>query len=158
MLKAIGLLLLISAAVWTGSSAASHLKVKTDLTGALITFTEHIRASIYTSRLPLAEIFSSFSNDALEKSGFVYQLRQNNLRAATTVISGSISKDTENALIYLSDNLGGIDPDSQIKICEHTIDLLRAEEKKQKEMYAEKLKLCRSLPILVALSVIILTV
>lgn len=156
MLKIIGAIIIISVGIFFSSKLCKEQTSKLSVASSLIDFTEHIRASIYTSRLPLDEIFSTFTAPALADCGFEYQLNQNGLNAALCTVSPTVSPRSMAVLENLASGLGGINTDIQLRLCEETVTVLREEYSKQKEFFSEKKKMYRALPILLAASVVIL--
>lgn len=158
MLKVFGSMIIIAAGIFIGNRLCAEQRRCLEITAALADFTEHIRTSIYTSRLPLTEIYSSFTYNILESVGFSYQLEQNGLKSALKNVSDNISSKSLQALISLADNLGGINTDTQLKLCEETSKILREEYKKQEDAFYQKKKIYKTLPILFATSIIIMMI
>lgn len=157
MLKVIGAALILFAGVHTSYKLTAELKDKVEVISALADLTDHIGRCIYTERLPQSDIFRSFSSKALEKYGFIIQLNRNGLISALETVKKLIPQNTEQAITTLAIRLGGINTDTQIKLCNETSKLLREEYNKQKNSYLDKRKMYRSLPILLAASIIIMT-
>lgn len=158
MLKIIGSIIIITVGIYISHRLCTDQSVKLNVTEALIDFTEHIRSSIYTSRLPLSEIYATFNDNKLQICGFSYQLTQNGLKSALRTVSDHLSPRSMTSLESFADNLGGINTDTQLRLCEETSKILREEYKKQEELFSKKNKMYKTLPILFATSIIIMMI
>ena len=158
MLKIIGSMMIISAGTFFSHTLCTSQRKKLSTTDALIDFTEYIRSSIYTSRQPLLDIYASFKDTRLSECGFIFQLNQNGIRSAINIVSKDVTERSFSSLENLAENLGGINTETQLKLCEETSKLLREELKKQEDMYSKKEKMYKTLPLLMASSIIIMMI
>ncbi len=158
MLKIIGSFIVLTVGVYFGNKLYTEQRNKINTTEALIDFTEYIRTSIYTSRMPLPEIYTSFENRILLERGFIHQLNQHGLKSALKTVSECISDKSLASLNSFSENIGGMNTDTQLKLCEETSKLLMEEYKKQEDTFSKKEKMYKTLPILFATSIIIMMI
>ncbi len=156
MLKLTGAIFILIAGFLSGSLITEKKKKRLEIITALIDLTEHIRSSIQTARLPLNEIYQLFNNDVLESCGFTDSLKNRGLFYALETIKGTIGQHVYDSMLVTSSKLGGIDTTEQIGLCDYTIKKLQNEQQKEREQFTEKQRLYKTLPILCALSVIIL--
>ncbi len=156
MLKILGSIIILSVGMYFSSGLIREQESKLKIAEALIDFIEHIRASIYTSRLPLSEIYSSYKNEFLDKCGFIFQLNKGGIENAVSTVEKNVSQRAKLALDDLGGRLGGINTECQIRMCEEAVKILRDEYTHQKELFAEKKKMYGALPILMAISIIIM--
>ena len=156
MLKLLGALLILTSGIFCSRLICEKKKKRLKTINALIELLEHIRSSIQTARLPLNDIYELFNNDALESCGFNYILKTQGLQIALDSIKDIIGTNIYDAVIVTSAKLGGINISEQIGMCNYSINKLQNEHQKEREQFTEKQKLYKALPILCALSVIIL--
>ena len=158
MLKIFGSAIVLLVGIYLGNKLCSEQRIKLITIEALIEFTEFIRTSIYTSRMPLMEIYALFDNKSLHERGFIYQLNQHGLKSALCTVSEYISDKSLTTLNSFADNIGGMNTDTQLKLCEETTKLLNEEYKKQENIFSKKERIYKTLPILFATSIIIMMI
>ena len=158
MLKLLGAVIVLSACVLYGNLLTKKEEEGVLIAEALCSFVIYLSTSIKTARSPLKSIFESFGNTDLERCGFIDALRRDGLPCAVNSIENIISKDTYDTLIYLENNIGGIDVESQLKMCSYVEVKLREEFIKAKNTFESKKRIYGTLPVLAGLSLIILIV
>ena len=107
MLKIFGSAIVLLVGIYLGNKLCSEQRIKLITIEALIEFTEFIKTSIYTSRMPLMEIYALFDNKSLHERGFIYQLNQHGLKSALCTVSEYISDKSLTTLNSFADNIGG---------------------------------------------------
>ncbi len=158
MLKAIGTVIILTACCLYGNALTKSAERSLLATDALISFVAYINTSIKTARIPLGNIFSSFFNEELSKLGFIEKLNSDGLAAAIKTVEEYLSAEGIEAMNYLNANIGGMDIESQSRICEYVEDKLKKELESMKQTFNEKRRMYRMLPVLAGISVIILIV
>ena len=158
MFKLIGASIILVSCIIYGNNLSKHEADSLNTCESLITFIMFINTSIKTTRKPLNIIYKDFSNEILEKFGFTEILNRDGLYDATYSIENKLTKNVLEALVFLDNNLGGINIESQLRVCDYVEGILRDEYMKIKNNYKEKCRMYRLLPILAGLSLIILMV
>ena len=158
MLKFIGVILILLCSSLYGKALSLRAISFLRTNEALLSFVMYVNTSIKTARSPLPSIFATFSNDELESNGFCKTIREEGINAAIMIIKDNISKESYDAMVYMSKNLGGIDAKSQEEICTYTEKRLRDELERIKKDMNDKKKMYRLLPVLAGLSAIILLI
>ncbi len=157
-IKYIGLFLIFIACTFFGSGLAVSEKRRIERSESLRDLILHMQREIECFRSPLENIYSSFSSEVLERSGFIEKLRLNNLKTALEA-TGNIfcfSDATFNAFLKFADFLGKSEYSDQVARCKYIISLLDDELKKSKEVYPKNRKMYSSLGILMGIMIVIL--
>lgn len=157
MLKYAGILIILVCSVYYGNILSKSADSGLSITESLLYFIRYISTSIKTARLPLTDIFETFSDPILEELGFLQSVRMYGIFESAELIKDVLSKDSYEAIMYLGKNLGGIDTESQLGICSYAEEILSKDAEIIKKDLREKKKMYRLLPILAGMSVIILT-
>ncbi len=156
VIKGIGAVLLLAASVGFGLWMIGEEKRKIRELDALLRLVRHIRENIGSLRRPLPRIFSSFPDPALEENGFLPLLRERGFRAAVEETPWRQEEGVRLALADFAASLGRGYAEEELSLCRYTeaklADALAALEKAA----PEREKLWRSIPALLALSVVLL--
>ena len=158
MLKMLGVVIVLLACGLYGNMLTKREEEGVFIIEALCSFVIYLSTSIKTTRSPLKNVFETFRNNDLERCRFVELLRSDGLLCAINSIEDYITSDAYDSLIYLEKNIGGIDVESQLKICTYVENKLREELDKAKNIFENKKRIYRTLPVLAGLSFIILIV
>ena len=158
MLKIAGSFIILSACWLYGYQLSQKSEKDLLITDALVSFVMFINASIKTNRMPLRDIFSDFTNEELHNCGFINALNESGLSDAISSIEVYLTVEASEAMLFLDKNIGGIDLESQTRVCDYVEEKLREEYAKIKSNYKEKRRMYRLLPILAGLSVIVLAI
>ena len=157
-LKYLGMVLVFVSCTVAGSLLATSEKRRLERSEALKALLSHITREIEHFRTPLDTVFASFANEALEKTGFLRDLRENSLSHAL-LKSGNIfaySEDTFAAIINFSELLGKSEYNDQVARCKHMLSVLEEDLKKRREEYPKNKKMYTSLGVLSGLMIIVL--
>ena len=105
---------------------------------------------------PLTDIFSEYSDEILEKNGFLSCVRQRGFEVAVreyNILSDGREKET---LCRLAKELGGISRTEQTELCAFTEKELSSFLAEREKTAPDKEKLYRTCPLLLALAVILM--
>lgn len=131
-MKWIGALILICTSYFCGRSLASQEGREIEALDSLIGFLKYLRRRIFSERIPLSELFSSYEDEFLEKTGFLSQLRASgrdiNLKWQKGVSGLSLSRETEKELLRFGKELGSISLGEQIKRLDSVVELLESQK------------------------------
>jgi stage III sporulation protein AB len=156
VLKYTGLSLIFAVSILVGQEASAISRRQLRMTEALISLTAYIKGQIEFFSAPLVEIYGGFSNETLEKCGFITVLRKEGLSAALEEIRPSLPPDVYDSLAAFASGLGKSVKQSQLDLCEYHIEALRASYTEQKEALPKKTRLYTSLSVMAGLTAVII--
>lgn len=156
MLKYIGCAVTVVSAWLWGLEKSTALKKSARLTVALCDLVKRTGEDIAVLCRPLDEIFGTYKSDALEEAGFLCVLREKGFYNAVLTVEPLISDDAAEILKPFAERLGGGDREAQTALCKRTAQRLFDLSEKEREKLTEKTKMYRALPLLCALSAVIL--
>lgn len=126
---------------------------------ALYSMIVYIRDNIGVLIRPLPDIFQSYQNDYLEKNGFLPSVRSNGLyNAWKNQIMLSHKNEAYPLISEFSSSIGGNYCAEEVRLCDYTIERLGKLIEKNKAESKGKIKLYRTVPVLIALSVILILI
>lgn len=129
---------------------------KLEMTESMCAFVEYIGQQIETFRTPLQRIFEEFSDERLEKEGFLNILRERGLSASLTQIKEKLPREAFCEMERFSNSLGAGYEKGQAELCSYTVKRLEKTAFEGRERLAQRLRMYRLLPVLLALSLVIL--
>lgn len=154
-LKTIGIILILTISAVIGFVLSSNLRTRLKNISSLRSFIEHISENIQLYKTPLDEIYSSYYDEYLEKTGFLKDLDSGLYSSAKN--SGLLYGDEETKIIKtISDRLGYGTAEDMGKLCFSSIDKLRYLEDKLKKELPDKQKVYRTISILAGASIVIM--
>ncbi|MBR4204160.1 MAG: stage III sporulation protein AB [Clostridia bacterium] len=156
IVKGIGALLLLAASVGYGFSMIGEEKRKIRELRALVRLVRHIRESIDGLRRPLPQIFAAFSDPALAENGFLPLLRERGFEAAARETPWRQTEEVKRLLSDFGSSLGRGFADEELALCRYTEAKLSEALAALEKAAPDREKLWRSIPALLALSVILL--
>lgn len=115
-----------------------------------------IRDNIEHLMKPLPEIFRIYTNPYLETCGFLAEAKKNGLRRAWENHTTSVSGEAGQLIEEFTRNIGNGYRTEELRLCEYTLDRLRKILDHTRTETANQRKLYRSVPMLFALSVILI--
>lgn len=158
MLKYIGCAVTVaSAAIW-GFEKSCSLKKSVLLTEALRDLVKRTGDDIDMLCRPLGEIFGSYSDSLLSQTGFMAELNENGFQKALMSVQNLLPEEALEILLPFAKRLGGGDREAETALCRRTAALLSELCEKLREKLPEKTKMYRALPLLCALSAVILII
>ena len=107
---------------------------------------------------PLGEIFASYSDSLLSQTGFMAELNENGFQKALLSVQNLLPEEAMEILLPFAKRLGGGDREAETALCRRTAALLSELCEKLREKLPEKTKMYRALPLLCALSAVILII
>ena len=160
LIKCLGILTLLSITLYFCVEVTMMEKRKLRQTEGFLLFLRHIRAEISCFCTPLAEIFASFKNDALEECGFLREARDGNLQKAIEKTRSKIYLEEEeiNMISALSSQLGSSYRDEQLEICDYYIDEFENLFTHARDEHQKRSKLCRGVVLTGGLMLIVVLV
>lgn len=147
--------MLISAVMWGIFKVRAERKI-TDELEELCSLVGFIGDNITHLSRPLPEIFEEFRSDALDECGFIDALRHGGMRNAVAHLSCGENSEITREMSLFSEKLGMGYREEQTKLCDYTLGHLRALLEERKKTLRDKEKLYRTIPVLLALSVILM--
>ena len=146
---------LMSAVVWSIGRVRVERR-KTDELAAFCDFVGYIGENIAHFSRPLPEIYSGYSDAALEESGFFDALSDGGMTAAVRCLGIYGEKECTDEIKMFAEKIGGGYREEQSGLCEYTKNRLSAMLEKRRSTAHGKEKLYRTIPLLLALSVILM--
>ena len=154
-LKIIGIILILTISVTIGFILCNNLRTRLKNITSLCSFIEHISDNIQLYKTPLDEIYASFSDDYLEKTGFISGLDSGFYNSAANC--GLLYGDEESKIIRnIGEKLGCGTVEEMSKLCISSIDKLRRLEDKLRCELPDKQKVYRRISIIAGASIIIM--
>lgn len=114
-MKVLGALAVAVCCYLAGCSFSAKQKASCANLHGIIRLLTHMQSRIKNSAMPLAEIFASFSDDALEKCGFLPELRLHGAAGFANALSMlDLPPDCSDALEIFGGTLGTLCADDQL--------------------------------------------
>ncbi len=148
-------ILLASAAGW-GLSEIREGRRRLKELEAVLTLIRHIRESIERYGMPLGEIYASYDDSVLARDGFLTLLRQEGLKAAADGAAGRLAESERSVVRSLGERLGRGFREEQTALCRQAEDRLAEALGKRRTEAEGRERLWRTIPILAALSLILM--
>lgn len=156
MFKYIGLAVLFLSAVYIGQITAGIYKSAIRQIESFILFIKYIKSQIEYYNTPYPEIYNKFTNDTLEKCGFINRIRAGDWRSAISGTSFNFDDNTKELLLNFGNEIGKSHKDDQINNCKYIIEQLEIHYITYKSELPKKIKLCTSLSMMAGLSIVII--
>lgn len=150
---------ILLAAAWLVSAGLIR-DHKTDLQEleALYDMIAFIRDNIEHRMKPLPDIFETYTNAWLESCGFLPAVRRTDLRQAWEEQIVSVTGDARSLVEDFVRNIGSGYRTEELRLCEYTLSRLRGILEQTRADTANRLKLYKTVPMMVALSVILILI
>lgn len=123
---------------------------------ALFDMISYIRDNIEHLMKPLPDIFRNYNNTYLESCGFLETVRKGNLLQAWETHHFSISREAFRLIDEFIRNIGKGYRTEELRLCEYTLGRLRKLLDHVQADTVNQLKLYRTVPMMFALSVILI--
>ena len=147
-MRIFGALLIIAACYSTGVSLSKNESDKARAIDSLLKLLSYMKRRISAERTPIFDIFSSFSDDFLEKRGFLPILRSHRFESGnlwdTAVGTIPVNTETKSELMHFGMDLGLLNLDEQLRRIESCTDFLNAERTRLRESLPKKQKSIKS--------------
>lgn len=118
----------------------------------------YIRDNIDHFMKPLPEIFQTYKNEYLEACGFLPNVRRTDLRQAWDGQTFTLSEDTRTLLTTFVYQIGNGYREEELRLCDYTLTRLNGILEKKRSESKNKLKIYKTVPMLFALSVILILI
>ena len=155
-----GALLIVSGAYYLGVAAAKRESERLILVEALISLFSYMQRRILAERLPLIRIFREFTNEHLEKTGFLPTLRLGRSKIEqvwqTAVSRLLIEKSLRQELLLFGVGLGALPLERQLARIDSCLSLLSSEKARLISELPKKKKSIKTVYLLIGLTVSII--
>ena len=158
MLKCLGAASLIAAAWMVSSSLIRNYKTRLREMEVLYDMISYIRDNIEHLMKPLPEIFQSYSNTYLESCGFLPAVRLKGLQQAWEGQTFTVSGETSRLINEFILNIGSGYRTEELRLCEYTLGRLRKLLDHTQADTTNQLKLYKTVPMMFALSMILILI
>ena len=125
-------------------------------TEAFVDMIVYIRDNIDHFSKPLPDIFHIYRNTYLETTGFLPNVRRSDLRQAWQEQSFSFPDDIDNLLDNFIQTIGSGYRPEELRLCDYTLERLRKQIEHLHTDSVNRIKLYKTVPIMLALSLILL--
>ena len=156
IVKAVGAALLVAASVGFGVSGVRTERRRRRELDACLALLRHIRENIGTLARPLPEIWDRFEDPVFRESGFLTVLRREGLSAALEAAPPMLGEGERALLAEFAASLGRGYREEQVALCRYTEEKLGDAAEALARSAADRERLWRSLPVLAALSAVLL--
>ena len=154
--KAAGAAILLIAAGGMGWTEIREGRVRVAELRALVKLIRFIRENIERLSKPLGEIFAEYADPLLESSGFLPTARREGMERAAHSVRWHLSEEERAILYSFAAALGKGYREEQAELCRMTESRLSDAERELRESAPGRERLWRSIPVLMALSAILL--
>ncbi len=157
VIRAAGAVLLLASAAGLGTVNIRAEKRRQRELDALLSLVRDIRENIEHFSRPLGEIYDRFEDPLLASSGFLTRLRQAGMETAVRESEGAVGEAERAVLLSFASSLGRGYQEEQIALCRYTEEKLAGIAESLAKSAPDRERLWRTLPVLGALSLILLS-
>lgn len=158
MIELIGGAILLLAAWLISSDLIGNYKIKLRELEALYDMITYIRDNIEYRMKPLPDIFNLYQNEYLEQCGFLPTVRKTDLSQAWTVQKFKLKGEAYQLIQDFIKEIGCGYQSEELRLCEYTLERLHNILDKIHADSANQLKLYRTVPVMFALSIILILI
>jgi len=155
MCKAIGSIFLLFTAFFYSSKRQKTEKQKIRILTELRELILHIRKNIECFAKPLGEICRDYTSPALEQIGFHLLWRSGRLQEAVSCLNEYVCPQACKVLQRYAQEAGQGYKEEELRLCGYTADMLSEILQKEEGELNSRTKLYRTLPYLLALSLVL---
>lgn len=156
--KIFGATLIVSSSLYFSMLKITSVKRRIAELSAFRDMIGFIHDNIEHFTMPLPEIFSEYRNSYLENSGLIERIRKYGIAESLSDYSFSISNDERDILIGFADKLGNGYRNEELNLCKYTDGKLAAAEDRMLSELKNVQKLYITIPLMLALSVILILI
>lgn len=158
MIKFLGLLLIFFCFAMGGYTIAKREKERIHRAEGMLVLIRSIRQGAAFLRMPLGEIYRSFSCDALKKGEFLSTLCQKGLKEAYLSHKDEFGYDgfTEGRFLTFAESVGKLPLEEQLHACDMVSELLEEKLREAKASFPTKKKLYVTLGMTLGIGAVIL--
>lgn len=158
MLRLIGAVMVLASSSVMGAYISSLYSRRVISTEEVTAFIKYVKRNIESFRMPVEAILASYTSEHFEATGFLEVMRAAGIEEAVRGGYLTLSKDAARELLNFASQLGRDCTEGEIKRCDYYADVFEELTAAEKENAATNGRLCRLLPPLGALSLIILLI
>lgn len=156
MTKIAGAIILLCAAVGYGFVKIREERRRIAEAEALAELVKYIRDNILHYMKPLPEIFASYASPLLEENGFLPDCREKGIGAAWERAVFHLPDKLNRTMTDFAYSVGGGYREDELSLCGYTLDVIGEAVKTMRNEQDGKEKLYRTIPPLLALSVMLI--
>ena len=158
IVKIIGAVTLLVASVYYGQVKITAERMRIIKLSAIMDMVKFIGEKIEHFSSPIPEILSEYRNSYLESIGYLEAIRTHGLSKTADIIGTSPTGEEYILIKQFSDSIGKGYKDEEVSLCKYTHHKLTECEEKLSSALKDKEKLYRTIPIMLALSVILILI
>ena len=149
--------ILLASAAW-GFGRIRAERRKTDELAAFCGLVRYIGENIAHFSRPLPEIYADYSDEVLGRIGFLDALCVSGMEAAVRTMTVTDDEKCGREIKAFASAIGGGYREEQTQLCEYTFSRLSGVLAERRESAKSREKLYRTIPVLIALSVILMLI
>ncbi len=158
IVKLIGSVALLVASLYYGQVKIRGERVGIKEVASLAEMVKYIGERIEHFSQPLPEIFAQYRNDHLESIGFLPYVRTMGISGAVENCRMTLDGDDRELFLKFAGAIGRGYRDEELSLCRYTYTKLTESEDKMRAAIKDKEKLYRTIPPMLALSVILILI
>lgn len=158
ILELTGAGIVILAALFLSTGLIRDYKANLRELEALYDMISYIRDNIEHLMKPLPDIFRTYTNDYLETCGFLPAVRKTDLRQAWANHRFSVAGEAHTLIEDFIETVGSGYRTEELRLCEYTLTRLSGIIEKSRAESANKIRLYKTVPMMLALSVILILI
>ncbi len=156
IVKLLGAVILLSASLYYGQTKISSERDKLCLVSSLGDMVRFIGERIEHFSEPLPEILAAYRNEYLGQIGYLDEIRSHGIKSASLISEKSSPSGELEVFEEFAAKIGKGYREEEIALCRYTYERLSEHEKKLEGALKDKEKLYRTIPPMLALSVILI--
>ena len=150
--------LILLSAVFYGWTKIYAERNKLKETSAFYDFIRYIRDNIEHFSKPLPEICKNYQNQYFTKRGLSSQIERCGIKSALEAYVFLMSEEDTDTVLQFAREIGGGYREDELRLCDYTLKRLEGSIAAQKGEIKNKEKMYKTIPVLLAASVILLFV
>ena len=158
ILKLAGAAMVLLSSAVMGAYAANAYSRRVTSTEEIAAFIKYVKRNIESFNMSVSEIFSSYTSEHFETTGFLDAMRADGLSAAIAGGYLTLTREAEREFAEFASRLGSEYTDAEVKRCEYYVNVFEDLLKTERENASVNGRLYRLLPPLGAVSLIILLI
>jgi len=158
IVKLIGSAVILGASVYYGQIKIRAERRKIEDISSFAELVKHIGECIEYFSQPLPEIFNEYRNEHLDNSGFMTIVKSKGLMYAVQNCGMSFGREELDNIIKFAQTIGKGYREEEVSLCRYTYSKLTDAEEKKRTALKDKEKLYRTIPPMLALSVILILI
>jgi len=156
--KILGSIILLLSAILFGLHKIKSERNKLREISAFLDMVNYVESNIEHYNKPLPDIFEEYSNEYFTSNKLLDNIRAFGINAAIADYSFSIASSVESAVKNFACKIGLGYTDDELNLCKYTYNLLKDSEAKLRLEMRNTEKMYLTIPVLLALSVILILI